>query len=189
MPRSRRTIRTPTNCRMRSISVSERSKRRGPSSKLDRSSTIRPRSPAPASSSASMPKGCCRSTAATCGRRMRHPPSSILRATHRATVKPATDQRPMARSSVRSSPSAARRPNPSRRRRRHCQAAAGSAHHRADRASDAGIAQCTGKRIRHSPSRRCCTISCWQRSIASRRRTAAWRSLSGRRRSPPKPPA
>ncbi len=45
-----------------------------------RSSTIRPTSPAPASSSASMPKGCCRSIAATCGRRMRRPPSPIPRA-------------------------------------------------------------------------------------------------------------
>ena len=35
----------------------------------------------------------------------------------RATVRPATDQRPMVWSSVRSSPSAARRPNPSRTRR------------------------------------------------------------------------
>ena len=51
--------RTPTNCPTRSTSVSARSRRRLRHSRLDRSSTIRPTSPAPASSSASTPTACC----------------------------------------------------------------------------------------------------------------------------------
>jgi len=59
MPRSRRTTRTPTNCRTESISVSQKSRRRGPPWKPDRSSTIRPRWPAPVFISIDA-KDCCR---------------------------------------------------------------------------------------------------------------------------------
>ena len=54
---SRPTIRTPTNCRTRSISGSGRSRRRCRPSKRGRRSTIPPTSPAPAFSSASMTEG------------------------------------------------------------------------------------------------------------------------------------
>ena len=110
-------------------------------------STIRPRSPAPASSSASMPRGCCRSTVATCGRRMRHPRSSSPKARHRATERP--DDGPTTNGCGPTRGHHRRwRASRTRRggRRRHGQAAAGSAHHRADRTSHAGLAQCAGER-------------------------------------------
>lgn len=98
---------------------------RGPSWNLDRLSTIQARSPAPACSSASMPRVCWRSTVATCGRKMRHPASSIPKAKYKATEIPTmTGLRPMVWSNARSSPSAVRHPNPSRRttttRSSHC---------------------------------------------------------------------
>ena len=160
MTRSRRTIRTPTNCPTRSISVSARSRRRDRvlRSSIARS-TIRPRSPAPASSSASTPKGCSRSIAAMCGRRMRRPPSSSRtnEATGRRTDRATDPSQWLGPARCHHRRRCAGRDRRGRRGR-HDQAAAGSAGHRADRTSHAGIAQRTGERSGSRLPGACCII-------------------------------
>ena len=90
------------------------------------------------------PKACCRSSAATSGRRMRPRRRRTRRAT-KATDRTDTGHGQRRRCNAPSSPSAARRSKPSRTRRMTRQAAAGSARHRADRASNAGTARRAGK--------------------------------------------
>ena len=59
-PSSKPNMRTPTNCPTRSTHASAKSRRRSPPSRIGRSATIPPRSPAPASSSASIPMAASR---------------------------------------------------------------------------------------------------------------------------------
>ena len=70
-PSSKPNTRTPTNCPTRSTHASARSRRRSPPSRIGRPATIRPRSPAPASSSASTRTAAFRSIAAMSGPRTR----------------------------------------------------------------------------------------------------------------------
>ena len=130
-------------------SGSARSRRRSPHSRIGRSATIRPTSPAPASSSASTTTAACPSIAAMSGpRTKRRSPDGDGDA--RADAECADGAEPAAPTVQRAVITIGGEGRTGGRRGRRHHAPARPARQRADRASDAGAARRGGERTRTS---------------------------------------